>query len=392
MSFRITANVLSFQSFHCNCLCCFRALLFPAVDPRHRYLIHSTVQDHFPALTSVSVGEGDQRRTAVSFRSAPSPPDSPRVSHPLAKGDLPASQQQQHVLDNRKECMQSSAQPAKQEQQPTAQFSIHRQQHQVQHSTQRQPQVQVNIQNSAEKVQSKAHQEAFKAPTVTSSPHTNGSEKQSKRGEKPHQRPTQQSQQPPRFRNNRSHSSSSSQSRQRRWRGSVSPQPCAAPQDTPQDTSNHQDKTANEETHSKRRRNRKNRRHKDKLEQPQPDKNSDNVNSKQEKQTIQDTDPGLRRVIETVTQRQNTDPGHRKAVETLTVQGSGKTSEEPCGGRVTQRSEWTNSAGVGDGGLRKKFKAVGEASSALRTNTRGQGSAYSGYSEECENRSVCVLT
>lgn len=170
----------------------------------------------------------------------------------------------------------------------------------------------------------------------------------------------------------------------------MSPQHRTPHPDTSQDTSNHQDKTTNEETHSKRRRNRKNRRHKDKPEQPQPDKNNEHVNGRQEKQTIQDTDPGLRRVIETV--RQNADLGQRRVAETVTIRGPGKASDEPGGARVPQRSEWTNSGGVGDGGLRKKFKAVGEVSSVLRTNTRRQGSTNSGYSEECESRLVCVLT
>ncbi|KAK3877540.1 hypothetical protein Pcinc_017748 [Petrolisthes cinctipes] len=62
------------------------ALLFPAVDPKRRYLIHSTVQDYFPTLTSLSVGQGDQRRTAVTFRS-PSPPTN--SSHPSSPDSPP---------------------------------------------------------------------------------------------------------------------------------------------------------------------------------------------------------------------------------------------------------------------------------------------------------------
>lgn len=282
--------------------------------------------------------------------------------------------------------MQSSAHTVKHEQQPPAQLSTQRQQHQVQHSTQRQQQVQVQAHNTAEKPPSKTQQEAPKASTA--SPHTNGIEKQVRREEKPHQRHTQQSQVPPRFRSNRSHSSGSIQSRQRRRRGSVSPQHRAGPSGTTQDGNNHQDKTTVEETHSKRRRNRKNKRHKDRSEQPQPD----SVNDRQEKHTRQDTDPGQRRVIETLTIRQSGDTGHRRAVETVTIQRSGKASDEPSGGRVTQRAEWTNSAGVGEGGIRKKFKAVSESSSALRTNTRGQGSTNSGYSEDCESRLVCMFT
>ncbi|KAK8735775.1 hypothetical protein OTU49_005311, partial [Cherax quadricarinatus] len=44
------------------------ALLFPAVNPRRRFLIHKTVEERFPDLATISVGQGDQRRTAVTFR------------------------------------------------------------------------------------------------------------------------------------------------------------------------------------------------------------------------------------------------------------------------------------------------------------------------------------
>ncbi|XP_076041555.1 uncharacterized protein LOC143025564 isoform X2 [Oratosquilla oratoria] len=45
-----------------------RALLFPAVNSRRRFLIHHTVADYFPNLASLSVGEGEQRRTAVTLK------------------------------------------------------------------------------------------------------------------------------------------------------------------------------------------------------------------------------------------------------------------------------------------------------------------------------------
>ena len=310
-----------------------RALLFPAVDPHHRYLIHSTVQDHFPHLTSVSVGEGDQRRTAVSFRSAPSPPDSPLVGHtqPRDHGYKPPGTPH-HDLDRRKECMQTTTQPNKQAQH--TQHTTHKQQQQQhpQHKT-----------HQLDKPQNKVQQEVVRAPTDT-----RRSENQLKKEEKPqqtqHNAPQQQqSRQPPRY---RSHSSSSSHSRHRHWRDSVSPHHRT---DTHTDTPTQQGKPTPDDTHSKRRRNRKNKRLKDKTEHPQDNAN-DHVNN--DKQTLQNTEPGQ-------------------------VTGRGQVNPN---GRVTRRAEWTNSAGVGEGGIRKKCKSV-EAAAVSRSNTRGQNN-----SEECERR------
>ncbi|MPC28278.1 Coiled-coil domain-containing protein R3HCC1L [Portunus trituberculatus] len=335
------------------------ALLFPAVDPHHRYLIHSTVQDHFPALTSVSVGEGDQRRTAVSFRSGPSPPDSPLVGHHHTReeGHRPAGLPH-HDLDRRKECMQPTAHlPKQEERQP--QHSIHKQQQQQgQHKPQKQKQVQSH--SSTEKPQSKVQQEVIKPPAEPS--HSRQGEKQPRKEEKPQQRQTQRSRQAPRF---RSHSSSSSHSRQRQWRNSVSPQHRRPPpSDATQDTSAQQGKATAEETHSKRRRNRKNKRQKEKAEQ-QEKHSSDHVNGREKH-----------------TNRQNTESGQSRHIETVTVGGQGKVSDNPNGavpGRVTRRAEWTSSASVGEGGIRKKCKSV-EESGVTRNNTR------SNTNEEWERR------
>lgn len=361
-------HVLLLPISHCICLHCCRALLFPAVDPHHRYLIHSTVQDHFPALTSVSVGEGDQRRTAISFRSAPSPPDSPLVGHLHSREEehRPAGPPH-HDLDRRKECMQSPTQPRKQEEQLQVQHITQKQQQQqqqAQHNTQKQQQV--KAQSTIEKTQNKLQQEAFRSAEA---PQRRGSEKQQRKEEEPQQKQAQQPRQAPRF---RSHSSSNSQSRQRRWRGSVSPQHRTAPPDSTLDTSSQQGKATSEETHSKRRRNRKNRRQKDKTEQPQLDKTSDHVNGKENQR------------------KQNTESGQSRQIETVTVRGQGKVNDNPNGAvpaRVTRRAEWTSSASASEGGIRKKCKSV-EASGILRNNTRSQGNTDAGSSEECESRSA----
>lgn len=40
------------------------------MNSRRRFLIHNTVQEYFPGLTTVSVGHGEQRRTVVTFRNS----------------------------------------------------------------------------------------------------------------------------------------------------------------------------------------------------------------------------------------------------------------------------------------------------------------------------------
>ena len=88
------------------------------------------------------------------------------------------------------------------------------------------------------------------------------------------------------------------------------------------------------------------------------------------------------------TNRQNTESGQSRHIETLTVGGQGKVKDNPNGtvpGRVTRRAEWTSSAGVGEGGIRKKCKSV-EDSGVTRNNTR------SNTTEDWERRSVFAFS
>ena len=48
----------------------FSILLFPAVNNYHRFLLHNTVEEYYPELSTVSVGEGLKRRTVIYFPSS----------------------------------------------------------------------------------------------------------------------------------------------------------------------------------------------------------------------------------------------------------------------------------------------------------------------------------
>uniref|UniRef100_A0A914WV55 R3H domain-containing protein n=2 Tax=Plectus sambesii TaxID=2011161 RepID=A0A914WV55_9BILA len=44
-----------------------RVLLFPPVSSYHRYLLHNTIAEQYPLLCTISIGEGNERRTVVYF-------------------------------------------------------------------------------------------------------------------------------------------------------------------------------------------------------------------------------------------------------------------------------------------------------------------------------------
>ena len=45
----------------------YRAMIFPAIDSRRRYLLHKTVEMYYPQLCTFSVGEDDNRRLIIAF-------------------------------------------------------------------------------------------------------------------------------------------------------------------------------------------------------------------------------------------------------------------------------------------------------------------------------------
>ncbi|XP_042225538.1 putative uncharacterized protein DDB_G0291608 isoform X2 [Homarus americanus] len=343
------------------------ALLFPAVNPRRRFLIHKTVEENFPDLATVSVGQDEQRRTAVTYRNIqeattppkPSPATTPRQQQQRGKQQQPQHRNKQNcerqasqeeslpktaethsnktLRDDKKpqQCSQQRRGSTDQKQKGPRQPVEQRQRQQQQEGQQKHP-----TEPKQQQRQQQQQQQNHRRASV-------GSQQQT---EQQTERRQQQQTRQVRRRNNRSRSSSS-QSVTGGGRGHQ-------PQKVVNEGGKNDDhvKENTEETQSKKRRNRRNKRGKDKTEQQQGKNTTNNGQAedcdKEDNNAEQGSDSVLNR-------------GCTKGRHHVYESGVKPTTVKQNDGD----SEWSGGGGIGvgvncngsDGGIRKKLKSFGES-------------------------------
>lgn len=384
-----------------------RALLFPAVNPRRRFLIHSTVKEHFPELATVSVGQGDQRRTAVTFSN---PREATRPQYPQAA-------RPQHQHHHQQELQRTKHQ--QQQQQPLPKQPGHRDKQPVERQTTQEERLPEKRERSDEKTtkdqrklpQQQQQQQRPRQTPGLSEQKQQGSQQLVQRRQQQKQGPQQQSQasseqqaehKPPlrqgsqqeqqaaqrqsqrlaaprqqadekaesqELREDRTPQQQRQRQRQVRPRNNRSR---SSSQSVPRGGGHHQQhqqqhlrpgsdggarqddrvRENTEETQSKKRRNRKNRRQRDKTEQSCSVSEADDVNGKPEECDTEGKKP-------------------QERSESVVGQGTVKSGNNVYSGvrstivKQNGDCEWNDDVNynVSDGGIRKKLKSFGEADS-----------------------------